>query len=292
MRQTLSERIFNIINIIIMLFLMIATIYPFWYVFCGSFSNGTLLMRHTGLLFLPMDFNFSAYEAVFKNKMIVTGFINTLIILVGGVSLNLVMTAIGAYVLSRKNVLWNNFFMKLITVTMFFSGGLVPTYLLISKSLHMNNTLWALIIPAAINTYNLIIMRSSFYDIPDSLVESAQLDGANHATILLRIIVPLSKAIMAVMTLYYAVGHWNSWFNASIYLRDRGKYPLQLVLREILIQNSSMELGDGAEVSDKYYIGETIKYATIIVSTIPILLVYPFLQKYFVKGVMVGAVKG
>lgn len=292
MHKPLSERIFDIINVIIMLFLMFVTIYPLWYVFCGSLSNGTALLSHTGPLFWFKNFDTSAYMAVMENNMVKTGFSNVLFILVVGVSLNIIMSSIGAYVLSRKDVFWNTFFMKMITISMFFSGGLIPGYLLVAKTLHMNNSLWALIIPGVINTHNLIIMRASFAGIPDSLIESAQLDGASHATILSRIIFPLSKSILAVMTLYYAVGHWNSWFSASIYLTDRGKYPLQLVLREILIQNSSTELASGTDNTDKYYIGETIKYATIIVSTIPILVVYPFLQRYFVKGVMVGAVKG
>ena len=292
MRRPLSERIFDTVNVIIMLFLMFVTIYPLWHVFCGSLSNGNTLLSHTGALFWFKDFDTSAYRAVMENNMVKTGFSNVLFILVIGVSLNLVMSSIGAYVLSRKDVFWNTFFMKMITVSMFFSGGLIPTYLLNSKTLGMNNSLWALIIPIAINTHNLIIMRASFSGIPDSLIESAQLDGANHGTILAKIVLPLSKSILAVMTLYYAVGHWNSWFSASIYLTDRGKYPLQLVLREILIQNSSTGLAEGADNTDQYYIGETIKYATIIVSTIPILVVYPFLQRYFVKGVMVGAVKG
>lgn len=292
MHKPLSERIFDAANVIIMLFLMFVTTYPLWYVFCGSLSDGTSLLSHTGPLFWFKGFDTSAYRAVMENNMVKTGFVNVLFILVVGVSLNLVMSSIGAYVLSRKDVFWNTFFMKMITISMFFSGGLIPTYLLNAKTLGMNNSLWALIIPIAINTHNLIIMRASFSGIPDSLIESAQLDGASHATILGKIVLPLSKSILAVMTLYYAVGHWNSWFSASIYLTDRGKYPLQLVLREILIQNSSTELASGADNTDKYYIGETIKYATIIVSTIPILVVYPFLQRYFVKGVMVGAVKG
>ena len=293
MRRSMPERFFNILNILIMLLLMIITIYPLWYVLCGSLSDGNILMSHQGVLLLPKGFVFSAYEAVFNNNQILSGFSNSIIILVGGTILNLIMTSIGAYVLSRKDLYGREFFMKLIVITMYFSGGLVPTYLLISKTLHMNDSLLALIIPTAINTYNLVIMRTSFADIPDSLIESAQLDGAKHAQILFSIVIPLSKAILAVMTLYYAVAHWNSWFNASIYLRSRDKYPLQLVLREILIQNSAVSASDaGVDNTEKYFIGETVKYATIIVSTVPILLVYPFLQRYFVKGVMVGAVKG
>ena len=293
MRRSIPERIFNVANVIIMLLLMIITTYPLWYVLCGSFSDGNLLMSHRGVLIWPKGFDLAAYGAVFHNKQISSGFYNSLIILVGGTALNLVMTSIGAYALSRKDLYWKGLLMKGIVLTMYFSGGLVPTYLLIAKTLKMNDSLLALIIPTAISTHNLIIMRTSFADIPDSLLESAQLDGAKHGRILFSIVIPLSKAILAVMTLYYAVHHWNSWFTASIYLRSREKYPLQLVLREILIQNSAVSAADaGIDNSEKYYIGETVKYATIIVSTVPILLVYPFLQRHFVKGVMVGAVKG
>ncbi len=293
MRRSMPERVFNIFNILIMLLLMIITIYPLWYVFCGSFSDGNELMSHAGILLWPKGFDIAAYSAVFNNNQVMSGFSNSLIVLVGGTALNLLMTSIGAYVLSRNNLYWRKSLMKFIVLTMYFSGGLVPTYLLIAKTLHMNDTLLALIIPTAINTHNLVIMRTSFSDIPDSLIESAQLDGAKHGRILFSIVIPISKAILAVMTLYYAVAHWNSWFSASIYLKSRSKYPLQLVLREILIQNSAVSASDaGVDNSEKYYIGETVKYATIIVSTVPILLVYPFLQRYFVKGVMVGAVKG
>ncbi|MBQ2889609.1 MAG: carbohydrate ABC transporter permease, partial [Clostridia bacterium] len=240
MRRSKPERAFDVLNILIMLFFMIVTIYPLWYVLCGSFSDGNILMRHSGVLLLPKGFDIAAYMAVFKNNQILSGFYNSAIILIGGTCLNLVMTSIGAYALSRKDLYWRSFIMKFIILTMYFSGGLVPTYLLIAKTLHMNDSLLALIIPVAISTHNLVIMRTSFADIPDSLIESAQLDGAKHAKILFSIVIPLSKAILAVMTLYYAVAHWNSWFTASIYLRSREKYPLQLVLREILIQNSTV----------------------------------------------------
>lgn len=292
MRRPLSERIFNVFNVIILTLLALVTFYPFWQVVCGSFSDGGILMQHRGLLLFPKGFNLSAYDAVFKNRMIATGFMNSIIILVGGTFLNLVLTCLGAYVLSRKNVYWNATFMKIITITMFFGGGIIPRYLLIAKTLGLNNSLLALILPSAISAYNLIVMRVSFSEIPISLIESAQLDGASHAYILAKIVIPLSKAILAVIALWYAVAHWNAWFAASVYIRDRGKYPLQLVLREILIQNSAMAGGDGSDHNDKYFVGETIKYATITVSTVPILLVYPYLQRYFVKGVMVGAVKG
>lgn len=292
MRESSSERVFDILNSLFMLFLAFITIYPFWYVICGSFSDGNALMKHTGVLFWPKGYSLAAYKAAFNNKAILTGFGNTGIVLFAGVAVNLVVSSLGAFVLSRKDLYWNKFFMKLITVTMFFNGGLIPAYLLVANTLNMKNSLLVLIIPYAINTYNLIIMRTSFAEIPESLIESAELDGASSGFILARIVIPLSKSILAVMTLYYAVQHWNSWFPASIYLTERTKYPLQLMLREILIQNTETAMGEDAGIHDKYYMGETIKYAIIIITTVPILVVYPYLQRYFVKGVMVGAVKG
>ena len=288
---SIPQRIFDLFNILIMLVLTVITLYPFWHVICGSFSDGGKMMAHTGALLTPKGFDLASYKAVFGNPRIMSGYMNTLIVVVGGVMLNIVMTSIGAYCLSRKGVYWNGFIMKLITFTMFFSGGLIPSYLLISRTLGMDDSLLALIIPGAISTYNLIIMRTSFSQVPESLVESAKLDGASHPQTLLKVVSPLSLAVIAVITLYYAVSHWNSWFSASIYLRTRGKYPLQLILREILIQNNLTTMGEGS-IGDQYFIGETIKYAIIVVATAPILAAYPYLQRYFVKGVMIGAIKG
>lgn len=221
--------------------------------------------------------------------MITTGYRNTLIYVVAGTAINLVATAIGAYVLSRRNLYFKNVLMMLIVITMFFGGGLIPTYLLINN-LGMLNTIWAMLIPGMIGTFNMIIMRTAFQSVPISLEESAKIDGANDLIILFRIIIPLSMPVIAVMILWYAVGHWNSYFGALIYLRDRELFPLQLVLREILITNTTDSMMTEAS-GDRMAIADTIKYATIIVSTLPILLLYPFLQKYFVKGVLIGAIK-
>lgn len=286
-----GEKIFNIFNIILMMLLVIVTLYPMLHIIFASFSDSNELLAHRGLLLKPIGFNVAAYGMVFKNPMIVKGYLNTLFIVVVGVSLNIFMTSLGAYVLSRKNFLWKNVIMFLIVFTMFFSGGLVPFYFTV-KNLHIDNTYWSLILPVAINTFNFIIMRTSFMAIPDSLEESAKLDGASHFTILFKIILPLSLPIVAVMVLYYAVGHWNAWFNAMIFIQDRDLYPLQLILREILIQNDTASMAEGVAALDQEAIGESIKYAVIVVATLPILCVYPFLQKYFVKGALVGAVKG
>lgn len=287
-----SQRVFDVLNVVLMLIIAVIMIYPMWYVLCASFSNSNELLKLDGVLFKPLGFNAAAYKSVVENPLIRSGFVNTFIIVIAGVFLNIIMTSIAAYFLSRKNVYTQKFFMKAIVFTMYFSGGLIPTYILVAKTLHLNNSLLAIILPATISTYNMIIMRTSFLSIPDSLTEAATIDGAGHVTILFRIILPLSKAIIAVMILYYAVGHWNGWFMASIYLKDKTKYPVQLVLREILIQNDVNSMMDSSSALGAYQIGESIKYAVIVVSTIPILIVYPFLQKYFTKGVMVGAVKG
>lgn len=181
--------------------------------------------------------------------------------------------------------------MIMIIITMFFSGGMIPFYFSV-RELGLEDSLWSLILPSAINTFNLIIMKTSFMSVPESLSESAWLDGAGHLTILFRIILPISMSTLAVIGLYYAVAHWNAWFNAMLFLKDRRKFPLQLIIREILIQNNMSEMADGADVAGKAFISETIKYAVIVIATLPILCVYPFIQKYFTKGVMIGAVKG
>lgn len=283
---------FDAFNITFMFVLMVIMAYPLWHVVCASFSVPSELMRHIGPLYKPLGFTLSSYGMVFRNNMIMLGYSNSIYILVVGTTINVILTAICAFVLSRKGVYWNALFSKLIVLTMFIGGGLVPTYLVVTKMLHLNNNLWALILPNAISVYNMIIMRTSFLGIPDSLEESAKLDGAGVWTILFKIILPLSKAVIAVMILYYGVAHWNAWFEASIYLKDRELYPLQLVLREILIANSTESMMDGVSNMDQEMVGETIKYSVIVLTTVPILLVYPFLQKYFVKGVMIGAVKG
>lgn len=290
-KMPVGERIFNVINIIIMIGLMIVTLYPFLYIVFASFSDSNKLMAHTGLLLAPLEFNLNSYATVFKNSSIYVGYGNTLIVLVLGVAVSLVLTFFGAYVLSRKELMIKKPMMIFIVFTMFVSGGLIPSYNLVT-GLHLDNTLWALILPTAMSTFNLIIMRTNFEGIPDSLEEAARIEGAGDMMVLVKIILPLSLPIIAVIGLYYAVGYWNSWFNAMLYIRDRNLYPLQLLLREILIGNELGAMGNGADMGDAQAVSETIKYAVIMVSTLPILALYPFLQKYFVKGTMVGAVKG
>jgi len=288
--RSLGERLFDSCNTGFLVLLCVGTVYPFLYVLFASLSDPSKLIRMRGLILFPQGFSLEAYRLVFANPMITVGYANTLFYVAVGTAINLLMTSFGAYALSRRTLMLKNPIMMMIVFTMFFSGGLIPNYLLVSE-LGMLNTRWALIIPGAISTYNLIIMRTSFHGIPASLEESAKIDGANDFTILFRIILPLSMPIVSVMILFYGVSHWNAWFNALIYLRDRDLYPLQLVLREILITNSTDAMTTGASDMNKALVAETIKYAAIIVATVPVLFLYPFLQKYFVKGVMIGAVK-
>lgn len=290
-RISLGRRTFSVINVIIMLFLITVMFYPLLYVIFASFSKSNELMRHTGLLFKPAGFSLESYKAVVRNPNIPRGYKNTLLIIFIGTTLNILLTSLGAYFFSRKNLMFKNFLLGIVLVTMFFSGGMIPSFLVV-KGLGLLDTFWALILPTAISTYNMIIMRTGFAAIPDSLEESARIDGASRLSILFKIMFPLAKPTIAVITLYYAVAHWNAWFNAMIYLPSRTDLqPLQLVMRNILIQNetSDMTVGNGVDTES---ISQTIKYAIIVVSTVPILMVYPFLQKYFVKGIMLGAVKG
>lgn len=288
-RQTTGEKVFNVFNIVFLTLLMVVCLYPMLHVLFASLSNSTLLMKHTGLVLWPQGFSTAAYSAVAKNPMIPGSYVNTLFIVIVGTVINIVMTALAAYFLTRRDQAIVKYAMIFIIITMFFSGGMIPTYLNV-RSLGLYNSLWAVIIPVSISTFNLIVLKTNFLSIPESLEESAKLDGAGHWTILFRIFLPLSKATLAVLVLYYGVYHWNSWFNAFIFLQDRDLYPLQLVLREILVMNDMSAM---VNVSvDVENVADTVKYAVVVVATVPILCLYPFLQKYFVKGVMVGAVKG
>ncbi len=286
-----GERVFRILNTVFMVFMIAVTLYPFYYVLMGSLSDGIQLVGYRGPLFKPLGTTLNAYRSVFKNPNILTGYRNTVIIVLVGTTLNVIMTSMSAFLLTRKSFAIKNFLAYMMIFTMYFSGGLIPTYLVVFNVLGLGDSLGALILPTLISVYNVIIMRSNFAAIPQGLEESARIDGANEFVIFSRIIMPLSMPIIAVMILFYGVNHWNSWFNAMIYLRTREKYPLQLVLREILLSGTADQMA-GSSGADQYALGESVKYATIIVATVPILAIYPFIQKYFVKGIMVGAIKG
>lgn len=292
-KKSVGEHCFDIINVLIMIGIAVITIYPIFYVAVCSVSEGNQLIGARGLILWPKGFDLSAYKAVFSNPNIFSGYRTTLIVVVLGTTLSVLTTAIGAFLITRKDFAAKKVLSYMMVFTMYFTGGMIPTYLVVNNFLHLGDTLASLILPMMISVYNLIIMKANFESIPDSIEEAAKIDGANDIVILFRIILPLSLSVIAVMVLFYGVSYWNSWFQAMMYIHDRSRYPLQLILREILISNDTSSMGTvSSAAGDQYMIGESIKYATIIVATLPILCLYPFIQKYFVKGVMVGAVKG
>ncbi len=290
--RKLSYKIANGVIMLIMILLMLITIYPLYYTICASFSDARALLRNNDLLLKPLEpFTLDGYKAVFSNPSIVKSFGNTVFYVVVGTAISMALTIAGAFVVSRSYFLPRNVMMKGMLFTMFFSGGLIPWFFVV-RDLGMYNTRWAIVIPAALSTYNLIIMRSFFTSIPSALEESALLDGANDFQVLTHIILPLSTPVLAVIGMYYAVGQWNGWYHSLIFHRTRELYPLQMILRELLILNEMTGSDSAADFVEEAFNRDLIKYCTIVVTTVPILIIYPFLQRYFVKGVMIGAIKG
>ncbi len=291
-QEGVGYSVFTVFNTLFLLLVIFLTAYPVYYVVVASLSDATAMTRTNAALWHPLPpVNLTAYELVFRNSLVLTGYRNTFIILFLGLAINMTLTVVGAYCLSLKKAMLMKPLSMMILFTMYFNGGMIPNYILV-KNLGMIDTIWALVLPGAISTYNLLIMRSAFAGVPDSLHEAAYLDGASHPRIMLSVYLPLSGATLAVMLLYYAVGHWNSWFNASLYIRTPEKYPLQLVLRQILILNENSNLNATmTDNGDQALYANQIKYALIVVSTLPILVLYPFLQRFFDKGVMIGALK-
>ena len=284
----------EVVNIVFLSIIAVIILYPLIYVLSASFSDAMSVT--SGKMFLwPVDLTLENYEEVFKNKNIVLGFRNSIIIIVSGTVINLLMTILAAYPLSRRDLWGHSVIMKLITFTMFFNGGLIPSYLLIGKTLGLMDNWLSLILPGAISVYNMIIMRTYFMtSVPFELQEAAEIDGCSMFGILARIVLPLSGPVIAVIALYYAVGHWNSYFNALLYITSEDLQPLQLYLRKVLTLNNAQSLMQmGAdEMARQAMRAETIKYSVIVVSSIPMLIMYPFVQRFFVKGVMIGAIKG
>lgn len=285
--------VFPLFNGLLLALVGLLCLYPLLYIVFASLSEPDRIMKHTGLLLGPLGFTFEGYELAFRNPNILTSYMNTIFYVVVGTALSLIVTAAGAFVTSRKDALLARPIMLGVVFTMYFSGGLIPLFLLVNN-LGLYNTRTAIILVGLVNTWNLIVMRTSFLGIPDSLEESAKIDGASPMTIFTRIYLPLSKPMLATMTLFYGVGNWNSWFNHMIYLQDRDKFPLQLIMREILIANDMSSMTNmstvGTYTNDMYQV--LVKYAVVVIATLPILCIYPFLQRYFIKGVMVGAIKG
>lgn len=294
-KQGIQDKIFDIINFIIMVIIVIIVLYPLYFIVIASFSNPNEVA--SGNVFLwPKGFSLKGYEEIFKYKDVWIGYRNSIIYTIVGTGVNLIATIPAAFAFSRKELVGSKWLMLLFTFTMFFSGGLIPTFLLV-QSLHLDNTMWALVLPGAVSVYNLVVARTFFaQNIPNELFEAATVDGADYFKYFFRIILPISKPIIAVMFLIYAVGHWNAYFSALIYITDRAKYPLQVVLREILIQQQSISGSTSAlnaqTLEVQRQMAELIKYGLIVVSSLPVLCIYPFVQKHFVKGMMIGSVKG
>lgn len=289
--QSLADRVFDVVNYILLALVAFGVLYPMYFIIVASFSD-PVAINNGQVRFWPVGFNTLGYEKIFENTKIWRSYSNTIFYTVVGTGINITLTLMLAYPLSRKNFSARKPLLLMVMFTMYFQGGMIPTYLWMND-LHLYNTPWVMVLLPAINVFNLIIaMNFISNNIPEELYEAASIDGCSHFTFFIRIVLPLSKTIIVVLLLYYGVAHWNEFMNGLIYLRDEGLYPLQLTLRNILLQNQASGLGDVDSIIEQQKAAELIKYGVIIVSTLPVLVIYPFLQKHFEKGVMVGSVKG
>ena len=292
-RTSVQDKTFDAVNVAIMLLLLAVYIWPIWFVIIASFSD-PMEVQLGKVLFLPSKLSIQSYIELINRSSIWTGYRNSLIYLVSGTFLDMVFTICAAYPLSRRDFMLRRPVMVFLLITMYFSGGLIPMYMLV-KALGLINTIWCILLSGALSVYNILIMRSYFMNsIPSALQEAAVLDGANSYQYLIKVVLPLSKPVLAVIALYNAVGRWNDYYTALVYLHNEDMYPLQLVLREILdsVTAKSTDITNNLDMTDQVKLAQSLKYSSIIVATIPIMLIYPFVQKYFVKGVMIGAVKG
>ncbi|WP_230986543.1 carbohydrate ABC transporter permease [Cohnella fermenti] len=282
--------VFDALLYIVLFAVAASALYPFIYMIAVSLS-GTVPVLKGQVFFWPKAFTLNTYKAVFDNPEIGRAYLNTIVYTVLGTAISLLITAAGAYALSKREMMFRRGFMVIVTITLFFSGGMIPTFLVV-RSYHLIDTIWAMILPGAISTWNLIVMRTFFSGMPQEVEESGKIDGLNDIGIFFRLVLPLSKAIIATVGLFYGVAIWNNFFSALLYLRDADLFPLQIIVRNMVLQGASGANGAGNVGGDSMIIDESLKYATIIVTTVPILLVYPFLQKYFAKGALIGSVKG
>lgn len=292
-KESADDRLFTILNYIILFIFTITILYPLVYIVSASFSSSTAVISGRVWLY-PVEPTLAGYEAVFKHRLIMSSFLNSVFYTVVGTTINVLFTLIAAYPLSRKDFMPRNSIMALFVFTMMFSGGLIPSYLVV-KELGMIDTRWSLIIPGALGVMNMIIARTYFQTtIPDELLEAAQMDGCSDFTFVRKIVLPLSGPIIAVISLFYAVGHWNQYFSALLYLKHQELYPIQLVLRDILVQNEvdASMITDVADQAARDGLRELLKFSLIVVSTLPVLIIYPFIQRHFVKGMMIGSLKG
>ena len=290
---TFGSKLFDVLNYIILTLVAFTTILPFIYIIGASFATEYELATRP-LFIIPQDVTLGAYEFIFSSNKILNGFGNSIFITVAGTLINLFFTVTMAYAISKTRIRGRNFILNMVIFSMFFSGGMIPGYIVVANMLHLKDTYWSVLLPGAISAYNMMIVKNFFQGIPQELEDSAAIDGCNDLGILWKIVLPLSLPVLATFGLFYAVGHWNSYFGAMIYMSGaRNKWPLQVLLREIIIL-SNASAGDMAAMDPEFVQPpeQSIKMAVIVVSTVPIMCVYPFLQKYFVKGVMVGALKG
>lgn len=291
-KHSFEDRVFNFVNDGLMLLAALIVFYPLIYILSSAFSSADAVSKGK-VIFFPVDFSLQGFQEVFSHKAIVTGFANSVFYTVVGTTVNIVMTVAAAYPLSRKDMPGRRVLLFLFTFTMLFNGGLIPSYLLTSQ-LGLINTRSVMIIPMAINVFNVIICRTFFEtSIPEELVEASQIDGLSHTRFIIQVAMPLSKAIIAVLVLYYGLGHWNSYFQAFLYISDKSKFPLQIILRDILILNQVNDIiADPLLYQAKQGMAQLLKYSLIVVASTPFMIAYPFVAKHFVQGVMIGAVKG
>lgn len=281
---------FDILLYLILCAITLSALYPFIYMIAVSLSGTVPVLK--GEVFLwPKQFNLNTYAAVFDNPAIGRAYLNTILYTVLGTTISLLITAAGAYSLSKPEMLFRKTFMVMVVITLFFSGGMIPTFLVV-RSYDLLDTIWAMVLPGAISTWNLIVMRTFFSAMPQEVEESGKIDGLTEIGIFFRLVLPLSKAILATIGLFYGVAIWNNFFSALLYLRDADLFPLQVIVRNMVLQGSGGANGASNVGGDSLIVDESLKYATIIVTTVPILLVYPFLQKHFAKGALIGSVKG
>lgn len=290
-RSDLSDKIFYLFIYVFLGFLALVILYPLYFIIIASISDPDAVLGGDVILF-PVGITLSGFEAILHRSDVWLGYLNTIIYTALTVVLSLVVTVPAGWALSRKQLLGKKFFMIYFIIPMFFGGGLIPFYNVMSQ-LNLINTPWAVILPSILSVWNLFMTRTFFESsIPDDLVEAARIDGASEFRIFFSLVLPLSKAILAVMALYYAVGQWNSYFNAMIFLQDENLYPLQLILREILIASETTTGGSGETILEQYRLANQIKYVSVIVSSAPVIMLYPFVQKYFAQGAMIGSLKG
>ncbi|MCL2527603.1 MAG: carbohydrate ABC transporter permease [Defluviitaleaceae bacterium] len=290
-KATKSDRIFDVCNVIFMVIIVFVTAYPVWFVFVASFTENTVLLQNPGMLLWPRGFTTGAYEMAFRHPLLMRGYRNTLFLLFMSLPINMTLTLFCGYFMASRGMMFRKPILIFIMFTMWFSAGMIPIFLNI-QSLGLLNSLWSIILMNALSVFNALICKTAIEGLPQSLTESAYIDGANDLVIVFRIVFPLIMPTVAVLLLFYGVQHWNAWFWATVFIRDHNLFPIQNLLRAILIEAQGL-LQQAAGDEDRFNVyAETVQYAAIVITVVPILAIYPFLQRFFVKGVLIGAVKG